>query len=111
MRRFLHDYESVITMEELQNGEEFKEFMEENPDESFARYLDLCMYWNNGFLTEILTADTPVENRRGAVMLCAVFDGEYDYADMPWVAYLNAAEIAQQKRCGKVVTAYIGKWC
>ena len=111
MRRFICDRDSVITLEELQNGDEFKEFMEENPDESFSRYLELCMYWNNGMLEEILTADTPAENRRGAVMLCAVFDGEYDYADMPWVAYLNATEIAQQKRYGKVVTAYRGEWC
>jgi len=110
MRKFICDRDSVITLEELQNGDEFKEFMEENPDESFSRYLELCMYWNNGMLEEILTADTPAENRRGAVMLCSVLD-DGDDINYPWVAYLNAAEIAQQKSHGKIVMPYIGEWC
>lgn len=107
MRKFLCDSESVITLEEVREvwEDEYKDY-----GTSFEEYLENCMTRNNGMLDEILTAETPAKNRRGAVMLCAVFD-EGDDAEFPWVVYLSAAEIAQQKRYGKIVTAYLGEWC
>lgn len=112
MRKFLNDYESIVTIEELKNGEEFREFMEENPEEDFARYLDLCMWWNNGFLTEILTADTPKEARRGAVSLVAVFNREWlsDDINFPFVTWASARKIREWINGGAAVVPYLGKW-
>ena len=110
MRKFLNDYDSIVTIEELRNGEEFSQFMEENPDESFSRYLELCMYWNNGFLTEILTADTPKSERRKAISLCALHDcetGELDF--IQWLTYGGIMR-EKEKPYGYIVVPYVGGW-
>lgn len=107
MRKFLHDYESIVTIEELKNGDEFKEFVNDYPGETFERYLDLCMFWNNGFLTEILTNETPKNQRRYAVSSCALHDcetGEFECCE--WLDYSN---IQKEKMYGNIVLPYIGE--
>ena len=61
MRKFLDEMEREITLDELRAYyESDAERMERDEGiESFERYLELCMFWNNGSLTEILTEDTP----------------------------------------------------
>lgn len=112
MRKFLHEYESIVTLEELENGEEFAEFMRENPGESFFRYLELCMWWNNGSLAEILTAGTPKAERRRAVSRVAVFSKSWYGEDInfPFVTWKTAAEIRDLLRGGSAVVPYLGKW-
>lgn len=112
MRKFLYDRESIVTLEELENGEEFAEFMRENPGESFNRYLELCMWWNNGSLEEILTADTPKSERRRAVSRVAVFSASWYGEDIsfPFVTWETAAGIRELLRGGSAVVPYLGKW-
>lgn len=110
MRKFLNDYDSIVTIEELQNSEEFSQFMEDYPDESFSRYLELCMYWNNGFLTEILTADTPKNERRKAISLCALHDCETGELDIiEWLTY-DGIMREKEKPYGYIVLPYVGGW-
>lgn len=112
MRKFLHDYESIVTIEELKSGDEYKEFISDYPDATFEEYLDLCMFWNNGFLTEILTADTPKAERRRAVSRVAVFSKSWYGEDInfPFVTWKTAAEIRDLLRGGSAVVPYLGKW-
>lgn len=107
MRKFLHDYESIVTIEELKNGDEYKEFVNDYPDATFEEYLDLCMFWNNGFLTEILTNETPKNQRRYAVSLCAVYDCDFEEI-MNW-QWLDYADILREQRYGNIVVPYIGE--
>lgn len=57
MRKFLIEMEQEITLEELRR--DYYEQFEDTDAETFERYLELCMWWNNGALTEILTDETP----------------------------------------------------
>lgn len=57
MRRFLIEMDTEITLDELRR--DYYEQFEDTDAETFEQYLELCMYWNNGALTEILTEDTP----------------------------------------------------
>ena len=108
MRKFLHDYESIVTIEELKSGDEYKEFVNDYPGETFEKYLDLCMFWNNGFLTEILTNETPKNQRRDAVSLCSIYDSETgEYESTYWLSYYG---IMREKRYGNIVVPYIGGW-
>lgn len=72
MRKFLIEMETEITLVEIE--EDYKnrrdEIAEESGAENFGEYLENCMYWNNGSLTEILTEDTPRELRKRAVRPC-----------------------------------------
>ena len=110
MRKFLNDYETIVTMEELKNGDEYKEFINDYPGATFEEYLDLCMFWNNGFLTEILTADTPKSERRKAVSLCALHDcetGELQF--IQWLTY-DGIMREKEKPYGYIVLPYVGGW-
>lgn len=94
MRKFLWEYDTTVTLDELR--EEWR-----NNDEdgrTFREYLDACMYWNNGALTEILTEDTPREYRERAVIDCIVWysDESDDYCE----EWLDLGEIAMKKGFG-----------
>ncbi len=78
MRKFLIELDSVIGIDELKK--DFYEKFENTEKITFARYLELCMWWNNGALTEILTDETPPEMRSRAVTyyhaVCSETDGD-----------------------------------
>ena len=85
MRMFLHEYDRIVTEEELQ--EEYKEngYQYEMP---FCRFLEICLD-KNGSLTEILTDDTPRMQRPYAVLYCSVCDEntEDELDDLRWLTY------------------------
>ena len=110
MRKFLNDYDSIVTLEELKNGEEYSQFKMDYPGATFEQYLAECMYWNNGFLTEILTRDTPKSERRKAVSLCALYDCETgEFACVEWLDYYGIVR-EKGKLYGYIVTPYLGGW-
>lgn len=110
MRKFLHEYESIVTMEELEA--EFNKYHKEFPEDSFDYWLSCCMWWNNGSLTEILTAGTPKAERRRAVSRVAVFSKSWYGEDInfPFVTWATAAKIRDLLRGGSAVVPYLGKW-
>ena len=77
MRKFLCDYDSVWTLAELE--QDFKEFAGKEFDGNFSQWLDECL-GKNGALTEILTDETPKENRADAVsyyrVICSELAGD-----------------------------------
>lgn len=95
MRKFLCDYDSVWTEEQLRdffaNESDDREYM------TFEQWLAECM-GKNGALVEILTDDTPKWERERAVSLCRVHysDDRDDYCD----EWLNGAEQDFKKFCG-----------
>ena len=68
MRKFLVEMDYVISMEDV--IQEWEEWEQENM--TFPQYLADCL-GKNGALTEILTEDTPPENRKNAVIPCRVW--------------------------------------
>lgn len=98
MRKFLVEYDEVITLDDVRRS--WREFAED--DMTFADYLRNCLD-KNGALTEILTEDTPRENRRGAVTLCRVqySEEEWDYCE----EWLTEEEQEFKKFCGYSVAA------
>jgi len=96
MRKFLIEYEQEVTLDDVRQS--WREFAED--DMPFAVYLRNCLD-KNGALTEILTSDTPRENRREAVTLCRVYysDDRNDYCD----EWLREDEQEFKKFCGYYV--------
>lgn len=94
MRQFLWEYETPITLDELREAWR----NDEDDERTFREYVDACMYWNNGALVEILTADTPKECRDRAVADCVVWysDDDDDRCEM----WLNGREIAERRSDG-----------
>ena len=97
MRKFLVEYVKEITMDDVR--ESWEQFAEDG--ETFAQYLNACLD-KNGALTEILTADTPRENRRGAVTLCRVIYGDDDPDDY-CEEWLTEQERSFKEFCGCTV--------
>jgi hypothetical protein len=85
MRKFLIEMEQEITLDELRR--DYYEVFErgETGAETFERYLELCMWWNNGALTEILTADTPRGWASRAVGKFCVEDAETGEKNWEWL--------------------------
>ena len=99
MRKFLYEYETVFTLEQLET--EYRTDRAEDFDGTFAQWLEECT-GKNGALTEILTDDTPRWNRKSAVIECVVYgDDEND----DYFAWLTLDEIARKRSCGYCVKA------
>ena len=95
MRKFLCEYETIYTMEELE-----KFFHTESDDReymTFAQWLADCM-GKNGSLREILTLDTPRGEQLHALSLCRVqySEDEDDYCE----EWLTPTEICEKWRDG-----------
>lgn len=100
MRKFLEEETNNIwTLEELKwyfenqyGGDDISGIQN---GETFEHYLESCMYWNNGELTEILTEDTPPECVADSIQLCRVrySDDEDDYS----VMWLNPRQIKRRE--------------
>ena len=97
MRKFLVEMDREVTLDEVR--ESWREFADGG--ETFAQYLENCMARNNGALTEILTADTPAGEKRGAVTLCGVYYSENpeDYCE----EWLTEQERKFKESCGCTV--------
>lgn len=93
MRKFLVDYDSEWTLDEL------REFFEKESDDrayfdSFEEWLDRVLRDKNGSLTEILTEDTPREQAAYAVARFVVTDAETGDTYEKWLpAELVAPEL------------------
>ena len=96
MRKFLIEMDVEITLADVKKEYEARrEEIEEDGAENFAQFLDLCMFWNNGALTEILTEETPRGEQARAVTLCRVWysDDADDFCD-EWLTEQEAHEKA-----------------
>lgn len=92
MRRFLIEMETEVTLEEIREdyNKNRERIAEESGAENFGEYLENCMYWNNGALTEILTDDTPRDLRKRAVRPCKVlYEGDDEWCER----YLHYGEM------------------
>ena len=82
MRKFLCEYDSVWTLDELKN------FFDTETDDreymTFEQWLADCL-GKNGALTEILTEDTPNSNGKYAVTLCRVWCADEDDYFEEWL--------------------------
>ena len=96
MRKFLMDYDGVITIWDVYY--EWELWEKENM--TFQQYLADCL-GKNGALTEILTDETPNDERERAVTLCRVHysDERDDYCD----EWLREDEIDFKRWCGYYV--------
>ena len=103
MRLFLMDYEYTMTESDVYmsylESEDYTEY--KTP---FPVYLADCLS-KNGALTEILTKDTPKENRRSAVSLCCVLHRDDD--DLSDIRYLTYYEIKNQISYGNKILAVL----
>ena len=86
MRKFLYEYESICTeadvMEEYKkNGYQY--------ETTFRHFLNDHCLGKNGALVEILTDETPRENRQYAVTFCSVSDEDTEDTmdDTRWLTY------------------------
>lgn len=95
MRKFLCDYNSVWTEEELERF--FREVADDREYMTFSQWLADCLS-KNGALVEILTEDTPRGEEMRAVTLCRVqySEEEYDYCE----EWLTPSQIAEKRRDG-----------
>jgi hypothetical protein len=93
MRRFLCEYDSVWTEEQLRdffaNESDDREYM------TFEQWLAECM-GKNGALVEILTDDTPNGERHHAVCCYAVQNNEGDV----WEEWLTEGGVNDRKSDG-----------
>ena len=88
MRKFLYEMETEITESELREYYEKEKHGECEDYGTFGEYLKNCMFWWNGALTEILTAETPKELRRRAVSyMRAVYSDDADDSCWMWLTY------------------------
>ena len=90
MRKFLLDYEKIVTMDEVRKC--YEDFCDYKDESSFEDYLFDAL-GRNGSLDEILTADTPKAFRREALCLCAVVDSSADietmHDDVRWLNWYS----------------------
>lgn len=107
MRKFLYEMDYEITECELRDYYEKEKRGECSDYETFGEYLKNCMYWWNGALTEILTADTPRELRRRAVSyMRAIYSDDAD--DSCWM-WMNFDDIRSYQEDDIRVIPFIGE--
>lgn len=96
MRKFLCEYDSIVTMEELQS---YYNESSEKEYESFSQYLENCL-GKNGSLVEIRTSETPNNSNAVTLYRVAYSDDIDDTCDM----WLTDKQAARENALGHTLT-------